>query len=446
MTKLLSKIFRVAIVGFVILAPLFASAQDDAPLPSEVKRGWNFGPLPAIGYNSDLGFQLGALCDIYYYGDGSVYPGYVHKFNIEASYYFKGSGVFHFFYDSKYLIPKVRLTTAITYLPNPIMNFYGFNGAASPYNPSLDKNEGMAFYSMKRNSLRVLADFSGNIKGHLNWAAGMAFWNYRMGEVSLKKYAENASYSLYNIYRDYGVIGADEAAGGSHFELKAGLVYDTRDHEAAPSRGIWAEAMIYGSPDMFQGAGFNYLKATAHFRHYVPVWEDRIVFAYHLAYQGTVAGRVPFYLQSNITTPYLRQVNSEGLGSVNTLRGMLYNRIVGDGVAWGNAEVRIRLVRFNFISQAWYVALNPFFDAGKVVQPYRLDEMKAAASMMNNDPSTASFANLVYSGQNEKLHMSAGLGVKLAMNRNFIVSVEWAKPFDSQDGTNGMNVGLNYIF
>ncbi len=42
--------------------------------------------------------------------------------------------------------------------------------------------------------------------------------------------------------------------------------------------------------------------------------------------------------------------------------------------------------------------------------------------------------------------MSAGLGAKLVMNRNFIVSVEWAKPLARQDGTNGMNIGLNYIF
>lgn len=125
------------LIFLLALAPFAAQAQEGTgtekgtgtgeaeSLPKDVKKGWNFGPLPAVGYNTDLGFQLGALCDIYYYGDGSVYPGYVHKFNIEASYYFKGSGVFHFFYDSKYLIPKVRLTTAVTYLPNPIMNFYG---------------------------------------------------------------------------------------------------------------------------------------------------------------------------------------------------------------------------------------------------------------------------------------------------------------------------------
>ncbi len=434
-------LFILAVLSFTA----YAQEGEDIPRKADaVKTGWNFGPLPAIGYNSDLGFQLGALCDIFYYGDGSVYPGYLHKFNVEASYYFKGSGVFHFFYDSKYLIPKVRLTTAVTYLPNPIMNFYGFNGAASPYFSGYDKQDGVAFYSMKRNSLRVLADFQGNIAGHLNWAAGMAFWYYKIGDVSLKKYRDNAGFSLYNLYRQYGIIGADEAAGGCHLELKAGLVFDTRDHEAAPSRGVWAELMAYGSPDMFQPEGFNYMKVAAHFRHYVPVWEDRIVFAYHLAYQGTVAGSVPFYMQTNITTPYLRQVNSEGLGSINTLRGMLYNRIVGDGVAWGNAEFRFRIVQFRLIKQQWYVALNPFFDAGMVVQPYRLDRMKA----VTDNPATPDIdeRELIYSSLGEKLHMSAGLGLKLVMNRNFIVSVEWGKPFDRQDGKSGMNIGLNYIF
>ncbi len=432
------------------LAPLAAAGQtEENTRPKGVKTGWNFGPLPAVGYNSDLGFQLGALCDIYYYGDGTIFPDYYHKFNVEASYYFKGSGLFHFFYDSKYLIPNgVRFTFAATYLPNPIMNFYGFGGASSPYFPALDKQDDVAFYSIKRNVLRVLADFRGKITGPLDWAAGVAFWNHKIGEVSLKKYRDEADFSLYNLYRDYGIIGEREAHGGSRLELKAGLVFDTRDHEAAPSHGIWAEFMAYGSPDMFGRDGFNYLKAAAHFRHYVPVWSDRIVFAYHLAYQGTVAGSVPFYMQSNITTPYLRQVNSEGLGSINTLRGMLFNRIVGDGIAWANVEMRFRIVSFNFIKQSWYIALNPFFDAGAVVQPFRLDQMKTVVTSRpaNADTSSLEDSELIYSGRAEKLHMSAGLGIKLVMNRNFIISAEWGKPFDKQDGASGFNLGLNYIF
>ena len=400
------------------------------------KTGWNFGPLPAVGYNTDLGFQMGALCDIYYYGDGSVYPDYVHKFNVEASYYTKGSGILHLFYDSKHLIPNVRVTAAATYMTNRKYSFYGFNGAAAPYLPEMDSNreDGIAFYNVQRDYLRILADFQGSIHGHWGWAAGLAFKDYTVGDIDLKHY--DAARTLYREYIRAGIIGDDEKNGGIHLEMKAGLVFDSRDREAAPNRGIWSEACFIGAPDLFRG-GYGYLKLAAHFRHYVPVWRDRIVFAYHLAYQGTVAGEAPFYVQQDISTLYLRQINSEGLGSINTIRGTLYNRMIGDGYAWANLELRCRLASFDFIGQHWYVATNPFFDLGAVIQPYRLDRMKKA------DPAT--LLN-IYSGHGEKLHSSAGLGIKLAMNENFIISAEGAVPTDRQDGNFGMNIGLGYIF
>jgi len=48
--------------------------------------------------------------------------------------------------------------------------------------------------------------------------------------------------------------------------------------------------------------------------------------------------------------------------------------------------------------------------------------------------------------EKEALHMSAGIGIKAVMNRNFIITAEWGKPFDARDGKNGINIGLNYIF
>lgn len=427
------------LLTFGVAEPLCAKKKADVIDPEtgeRIKTGWNFGPLPAVGYNTDLGFQAGALCDIYYYGDGSQYPDYVHKLNVEASYYTKGSGVFHLFYDSKYLIPKVRFTAAATYMLNRKYSFYGFNGAASPYFRELDSNRetSTAFYNIERDYLRVLADFQGRIRGNWGWAAGVSFKYYSIDDIGLKQYdAEN---TLYRRYVETGIIDAAERNGGMHFELKAGAVFDTRDHEAAPSRGLWGEAYFIGSPDLFHGR-YNYLKFAAHFRHYMPVWGDKIVFAYHLAYQGTVAGNAPFYVQQDIATLYLRQVNSEGLGSINTVRGTLYNRMIGDGYAWANIEMRFRLFSFDLIKQHWYIATNPFFDLGAVVQPYRLDRMEEAGKTCGG---------LLYAGHGEKLHTSAGLGIKLVMNNNFIISVEGAVPLRRDDGPFGMNIGLNYIF
>lgn len=412
--------------------PASAPEASAAQLREErIKRGWNFGPLPAIGYNSDLGFQFGALCDIFYYGDGSRFPEYLHKFNVETSWYTKGSGVFHLFYDSKYLVPKTRVTFAATYMPNQMMSFYGFNGYASPYSAQTAV-ENPSYYAIDRNLLRIMTDFQRRITDKIGWAAGISFWDYRTGRVRLPKYAGKPS--LYQQYVDHGIIRPEEAHGGALLEFKAGLVYDTRDHEPAPNRGIWAEFIAYGSPDLIERTGNAYLKLSAHFRQYIPIVHGRLTFAYHLAYQGTVAGHPPFYTQQAITTLYLRQVNSEGLGSINTVRGLLYNRIVGNGYLWGNFELRWRIFDFRLFGQEWYFAANPFFDAGAVVQPYRLEEMKASGDAA------------IYSGESNGAHLSAGLGVKAVMNSNFIVSVEWGMPFDRRDGSGSLNIGLNYIF
>ena len=458
-----------------------AAATEKKPT---VKKGWNFAPFPSIGFNSDTGFQIGALCEIFDYGDGSTYPAYKHKFNIDLSWTTKDQVKLHFFYDSKYLIPKVRLTAAATYILAQMYPFMGFNGSATPYYTDLASGKTqmnrVAMYNVKRNSMRVMADFQGDITSNkFRWAAGISYWWYDIQDITLKKKGTTAydttpnnyltsqginSASLWQLYQRAGLIHANEANGGHHIELKAGLVYDSREHEADPSRGIWAELYAYGSPDILNGRGkegYHYLKLAAHFRHYVPVWKDKIVFAYHLAYQGKLAGNAPYYTLQNINTLYLRQIISDGLGSINTVRGVPYNSVIGDGYAWANVEMRFKLVSFRFIKQNFYLATNPFFDMGACVQPYRLDEMKGVLS--NSELSQAE-KNLIYTGQKEKLHMSAGLGLKLAMNRNFILSAEVAVPLNTTVYTNtdlnvpvdqlvtkksykpGVNIGLNYIF
>ncbi|MBR6774442.1 MAG: hypothetical protein IKM23_01840, partial [Bacteroidales bacterium] len=55
--------------------------------------------------------------------------------------------------------------------------------------------------------------------------------------------------------------------------------------------------------------------------------------------------------------------------------------------------------------------------------------------------------DLIYSGLDEGIHTSAGCGLKIIMNKNFIISAEAAKALDARDG-NGlrMYIGFNYLF
>lgn len=410
----------------LVLIPVVARTQSQDSLPAKIKKGWNFGPLPAIGYNSDLGFQYGALTDIFYFGDGSTFPKYIHKFNVEVSQYTKGTGIYHIFYDSEHLLKGIRTTVDVSYLTDKMMDFSGFNGFMADYDAAVALDN-PSFYKIDRRLMRATVDFQGPIKGNWSWAAGVGIYGYNIGQVRLEKYAR--ADNLYTHYLNSGLIELKEAKGGTKLELKLGIVHDTRDNEADPTRGIWSEAIFFGSP----GAQ-SYLKLSLVHRGFLPLYKDKLTFAYRVAVQSNLAGQAPFYMLQNLSTLYFRQITSEGLGGVNTLRGVMRNRVVGNGVAWANLEIRYRFLNFRFLKQDWYLAVNPFFDAGRVIQYYKKDMMLAVT-----DPD-------IESTNDEKLHMTAGAGIKAIMNRNFIVSFEWGKPFNSGDGKNGMNIGLNYIF
>lgn len=126
----MKKILLIIICG-VFITSLFA--QNDSTKAKNVKTGWNFGLLPVVSYNSDLGFQYGVLTNFYNYGDGSTFPKYKHSIYAEVSRYTKGSGIYRLFYDSEFLIPKIRLTADLSYLPDQALDFYGFNGYDAAY-------------------------------------------------------------------------------------------------------------------------------------------------------------------------------------------------------------------------------------------------------------------------------------------------------------------------
>ncbi|MDR0763745.1 MAG: BamA/TamA family outer membrane protein [Bacteroidales bacterium] len=435
-----------------------SKAKDTTKTKKDIiKKGWNFGPFPAVGYISDLGFQVGALCDIFYYGDGSKYPEYLHKMNVEVSFYTGAKTlVVHGFYDSKYLLPNnIRLTAAVTYLGDQMADFYGFNGFASPYlNKKQLEADGLSaksFYKIKRDMVRAFADFQGKFSTHFGWVAGLTYWHYNIGEVTLKHY--DTLNNLYDIYTKTDIIPQQDANGGNHLEIKLGATYDTRDHEPDPTKGLCAELILYGSPDIIDRRNNHYLNFQATFRHYVPIYKDYLTLAYRVAYQGNIAGNIPFYLQQNISTLYLKRLRNEGLGGNVSIRGVPLNRVVGKGYAWTNWELRYRFVRFKFIKQNWHMVLNPFFDMGLVTQPYQLDQMKNIAAEAAQNPVQYDYTinpttekSLVYSGDKESLHISAGVGLKLIMNKNFALSAEWGIAFDKRERNNGVSIGLNYIF
>ncbi|MFN4152199.1 MAG: Obg family GTPase CgtA, partial [Candidatus Sericytochromatia bacterium] len=66
-------------------------------------------------------------------------------------------------------------------------------------------------------------------------------------------------------------------------------------------------------------------------RQYFTLKPDRISVAVRLNYQSTISGKAPFYIQPYMIGSYMNNSNTDGLGGAKTLRGVLRNRVVGDG-------------------------------------------------------------------------------------------------------------------
>lgn len=467
--------------------------QATDSLGRKIKRGWNFGALPSVAFDADLGFQGGALANIYYYGDGSQYPEYIHSIYAEAAYTTKNYGIFRVNYDSKYLIPKHRLTLDATYQPDAMCDFYGYNGYQSVYDQDFHKwkkdkskmgdvaqYQSRAFYKYKRDLFRFAADIEGTIWKNIKWNAGLGVLGYMIDECDIdmlngkKKYDPNIPLAdqkamngqiegLYEKYEKWGLIDPNESKGGWHPYLRAGLTYDSRDQRTCPTKGIYADAFFtytaafnakYGQQ---ADAGYNHLQFNFNFRHYVPIYRDRVTFAYRIGTQNNIAGKSPFYMNTYLNTLFIQRVMYEGLGGANSLRGIMRNRILANGFAYANIELRAKVAKFDIGRQHFYIGLAPFFDLGLITQPYELDfQAVKAAYMVDKDPLKRELSDYFVLDKEGNLdksqvylpHMAAGMGLKVAMNENFVLSVDWAMSLNKQDNAKWANfyIKMGYLF
>ncbi|MFW6290561.1 MAG: Omp85 family outer membrane protein [Mariniphaga sp.] len=430
------------ILILLFIFPSFVNAQDDV-----VKTGWNFGALPSISFDSDLGFQYGALVNLFDYGEGSRYPAYDHSLYFEVSRYTKGSGINRFYYDSDRLLRGIQTTVDLSYLSDQAYDFYGFNGYEAVVNPGwTDDNSqdyvSRMFYKYDRRLFRFKVDLQGPYFGrNLKWLAGINLLNFKIGPVDIDQLNEGKAEDellpdvdgLYEKYQEWAIISQEEADGGFIPELKAGLVYDTRDNRPNPMRGIWTEASFVGVPE-FLGAESSFVKFNLTHRQYFTVIPEDLSLAYRLSWQSTIAGQAPFYYQTQIIVSEMRGATSEGLGGSKTLRGINRNRVVGDGIFYGNIEARWKFARFSLLNNNFYLGLNGFTDFGRALD--RIDLVLPDAQLPPE----------YFNPGAESMHFSYGAGLRVAMNQNFIIAVDYGIAADERDGDSGLYIGLNYLF
>ena len=140
---------------------------------------------------------------------------------------------------------------------------------------------------------------------------------------------------------------------------------------------------------------------------------------------------MPFYM-----LPFLFASNNptrDGLGGAKTVRGVLRNRLVGEGMFYGNFEMRWKFIRTRLLKQNFYIAMSAFTDMGQVIQNYHFDKSKIPLNekMDTND---------------EKLHIGYGGSLHFVLNSNFVLNFTYGKAYDPQDGNSALYINLNYLF
>lgn len=448
----LNRLFLLATLLISCSVQSFAADKAPKAKTDSVKTGWNFGALPAVSFDTDLGFQYGALVNFFDYGNGKRFPSYNHSLYFEVSRFTKGSGVYRFYYTSDQLIKNMDLSFDMTYLTDQAHDFYGFNGFESVLNKDWTDQDNAGyktrmFYKFDQRQFRFKVDLQHKIAdSHFKWVAGANLQNFAVAAVDLEKLNKNQSGAdvlpevpgLYEKYISWGILSAQEADGGFVPELKGGIVYDTRDIKVNPMKGVWTEAVLTTAPK-FLGAETGFTRISLTHRQYFTLVKNDLSFAYRLGWQQTIGGQVPFYFQNQMITTVMTGYATNGLGGSRYLRGAKRNRVYGDGVAYGNFELRWKFARMNFINQKFYWGLNLFTDIGQVT---RKIDFRIPVSVGTPGETVSDYFN----PGTEKMHGTYGMGIRLAMNQNFVIAFDYGKAMSDQDGDSGVYIGLHYLF
>jgi outer membrane protein assembly factor BamA len=166
--------------------------------------------------------------------------------------------------------------------------------------------------------------------------------------------------------RDDADAGRVFGLGGGRVSLvQLSLMYDTRDFEPDPYRGLFVELGNEHSA-RYTGSEFTFHKMLLQARHFLPIAPrvlKRALLATRLGYGTIIGEQAPFF-------EYQDQWSAEGsiraLGGSQTLRGFKANRFLGRTVAFLNLELRLRFADFDVLGQNLTFTIASFVDLGSV--------------------------------------------------------------------------------
>lgn len=192
--------------------------------------------------------------------------------------------------------------------------------------------------------------------------------------------------------------------GGWLSIIQSALIFDTRDFEPDPTKGLYFEVANEFSNKII-GSQFDFNKLFIQGRIYqsLPIG-TRTVIAGRLGI-GTIFGnRAPFFEFQDQWSP---EGSINALGGRQSLRGYRANRFLARSMWFVNLELRNRLIEFHLLQQHFSLGITPFVDMGTVRDKWQ-------------------DLNL------SKIKLSYGAGMRIAWNQSTIFSFDYGLSQEDQ--------------
>ncbi|MCB9670009.1 MAG: BamA/TamA family outer membrane protein [Alphaproteobacteria bacterium] len=300
------------------------------------EEGIGGAALPALSYTTDEGLGMGLVGTLYTY-DGETAP---YRASVYALVYVTTRGVHAHAIELDWLnvaqLPlrvtaraELNVTRSATYCGvGPDVTCDPVVAAASVAAAGLEGEEATeaerTFYLLRR--VQPVLRLDGRWKLGSGWSllAGYRLQGSRPGDLKART---PFAHSLYARHFPEG-----ERSMASVLQL--GVMFDTRDEEPAPSRGVWAEATVRGASRLW-GSTMGYVGANVTVRGYVPLVGDRLVLADRVVLDGLV-GDAP---TSELTIPGGTQTLLF-YGDMTTGRGVRIGRYLGRTKVLQQLELR----------------------------------------------------------------------------------------------------------
>jgi len=346
-------------------APDRVRDDGETPIDYDTPRYEPAG-FPIVGGTSDIGIMGGAVFTLTRF-DGGIRP-YKWNMDLVASASEKpgpnGVEINQQSYLWQWDVPglfdgRVRLNPAVSYERTINQGYYGI-GNATPLFPASAQG--------------------GNLSRYNEFIAQEArvrhFTRVKIARAFDLMIATTYRYVVPETYAGSRLVQDAAAQGGSGqptlrglqplslAQLGVGIVYDTRDNEFFPHRGMYHQVGVKVVQGLPVEGDVRYAEAGAILAGFVPV-ARRLVIATRLLVDAQ-AGNVPFYDLSR-AGPFL---SYDVIGGPQGVRGVPVGRYAGLVKAVANVEARSMLVGFHTFGQSMHVGGDVFFDTGRAFADY----------------------------------------------------------------------------